>query len=51
LEIRRGSADPTDIAAGEVQFDSGEFNYDKNTRVSLTTDQWAPPGEGSPSAP
>jgi hypothetical protein len=29
--LRRGGADPTDISAGEVTKDAGQFNYDKNT--------------------
>jgi hypothetical protein len=30
LSIRRGDADPTDISAGAVQKDAGNFNYDAN---------------------
>jgi hypothetical protein len=30
LAIRNSNADPSDIGAGEVQTDAGNFNYDRN---------------------
>jgi hypothetical protein len=44
LSIRRGGADPTDIGAGEVQTNTGDFGYDANPVTPRGTDQWAPPG-------
>jgi hypothetical protein len=46
LSIRRGDADPVNIGAGEVQTNTGEFNYDRNDLEPRGTDQWAEPGSG-----
>lgn len=46
LEIRRGSADPTDIGAGEVQTTAGDFDYDANPVTPHGADPWKEPGSG-----
>jgi len=51
LEIRRGSADPTDVHSDSVRTNAGEFDYDKNTRESFGTDPWKAPGSGGATAP
>ena len=50
LEIRRASADPTDVDDTRLSLEFDERNYDANDRESLATDQWASPGSG-PTAP
>ena len=46
LSIRRGGADPTDIGAGEVQTNTGQFGYDANAVTPHGTDPWKEPGSG-----
>jgi hypothetical protein len=39
--IREGNADPSDIHDSPVTSETGELNFDKNTRASFGTDPWA----------
>ena len=46
LEIRRNSADPTDVDDTPLTLGFSELNYDANDVEPKSTDQWAPPGSG-----
>jgi hypothetical protein len=42
LEIRRSSADPTDVDEALLTFGFAEENFDANPRKPSGTDPWAP---------
>jgi hypothetical protein len=50
LEIRRGSAEPTDIHDSPVTSKTGDLGCDANSREAYGTDPWAAPGS-EPVAP
>lgn len=46
LEIRRNSAEPTDVDDSPLNLDFGERGYDDNPVTPHGTDQWKEPGSG-----
>ena len=42
MEIRRNSADPTDVDNEPLNLKFSELDYDANTRKPDRTDPWAP---------